>query len=194
MKLADLIEQHKTIRVIGFDDTPFSRQQKEPVNIGGIICAGTRFEGMLWSQVEVDGWNATEILTQLLLNSKFLPQLHLLLLDGLCFGGFNVIDLPLLHHNINLPCVSVMRKYPKFTAIKHALSRISDGEKRLEIMEKAGEIYHLDPFYFQVIGENPEIISKVLPILTDRGKVPEALRLAHLIGSAIIKGESGKQA
>jgi hypothetical protein len=30
--------------------------------------------------------------------------------------------------------------------------------------------------------------------LTDCGKVPEALRLAHLIGAAVIKGESGSQA
>jgi len=194
MKLADLIEQHKTIRVIGFDDTPFTRKQENPVNIAGIICANTRFEGMLWSQVDVDGWNATETLIQLLLNSKFFPQLHLVLLDGLCFGGFNVIDLPLLSQNIKLPCVSVMRKYPNFTAIEHALSRIHGGEKKLEIMKKAGEIYHHDPFYFQVKGEEPQLIGKVLNILTDRGHVPEALRLAHLIGSAIMKGESGKQA
>jgi hypothetical protein len=30
--------------------------------------------------------------------------------------------------------------------------------------------------------------------LSDRGHVPEALRLAHLIGSAVEKGESGRQA
>ena len=46
------------------------------------------------------------------------------------------------------------------------------------------------------LGENPspEAIASVLQRLTDCGKVPEALRLAHLIGAAIVKGESGRSA
>nr|WP_289501088.1 hypothetical protein [Gloeocapsopsis sp. IPPAS B-1203] len=37
---------------------------------------------------------------------------------------------------------------------------------------------------------SPEVTA-VLQRLTERGKVPEALRLAHLIGAAVVKGESG---
>lgn len=47
---------------------------------------------------------------------------------------------------------------------------------------------------FQVQGEQPEIIAQALFKLTDRGKVPEALRSAHLVGSAVLKGESTSQA
>lgn len=43
-------------------------------------------------------------------------------------------------------------------------------------------------------GEEPWAIAHALDRLTDCGKVPEALRLAHLIGAAVIKGESGSQA
>jgi hypothetical protein len=38
------------------------------------------------------------------------------------------------------------------------------------------------------------VTAAVLRRLTDCGNVPEALRLAHLIGAAVVKGESGRQA
>jgi uncharacterized protein len=65
---------------------------------------------------------------------------------------------------------------------------------RLELLQKAGEIHDYSPFFFQVCGEQPDIIAQALAQITDRGKVPEILRLAHLIGAAVINGESGSQA
>ena len=194
MQLADLIRQKKQIRAIGFDDAPFTRHQSKKVNISGIVCANTRFEGMVWGVCEVDGNDATEALCQLLIGKKFLPQLHLVLLDGIGFGGFNLVDLPLLSQKLQLPCVAVMRKLPNLDKMKRAMSRLPDYQQRLRTLQKAGEIYHYAPFFFQVCGEHPEVIARVLAQITDRGKVPEALRIAHLIGAAVIKGESGSQA
>jgi uncharacterized protein len=194
MKLAELIRQKRQIRAIGFDDAPFIRHQLEKVPIAGIVCAQTRFEGMVWGKIQPDGWDATEVICQLLLDSKFLPQLHLVLLDGIGFGGFNLVDLPDLAARLQLPCVSVMRKLPNLTKMERALSNLSDRDRRLQLLQRAGKIYHYPPFYFQVSGERPEIIALALKSLTDRGKVPEALRLAHLIGAAVINGQSGSQA
>ena len=59
----------------------------------GAVCSGTRFEGMVFGRVRKDGWNATREIVRLLEGGKFLPQLHLVLLDGIAFGGFNVVDL-----------------------------------------------------------------------------------------------------
>ncbi len=194
MELAELIRQKRKIRAIGFDDAPFVRHQPEKVPISGIVCAQTRFEGMVWGKIQPDGWDATEVICQLLIGSKFLPQLHLVLLDGIGFGGFNLVDLPTLASRLQLPCVAVMRKLPNLTKMTEALSRLPEREKRLQLLQKAGKIHHYPPFYFQVCGEKPEIIARALTHLTDRGKVPEALRLAHLIGSAVINGESSSQA
>ena len=194
MELAELIRQKRKIRAIGFDDAPFVRHQPEKVPISGIVCAQTRFEGMVWGKIQPDGWDATEVICQLLIGSKFLPQLHLVLLDGIGFGGFNLVDLPILAAKLQLPCVAVIRKLPNLTKMTEALSRLPDREKRLQLLQKAGKIHHYPPFYFQVCGEKPEIIARALTHLTDRGKVPEALRLAHLIGSAVINGESSSQA
>ncbi len=194
MELAELIRQKRKIRAIGFDDAPFVRHQREKVPILGIVCAQTRFEGMVWGEIQPDGWDATEVICRLLIGGKFLPQLHLVLLDGLGFGGFNLVDLPTLAARLQLPCVAVMRKRPNLTKMTEALSRLSDRDKRLQLLQRAGKIHHYPPFYFQVCGEQPEIVAQALIHLTDRGKVPEALRLAHLIGAAVINGESSSQA
>lgn len=194
MELEALVEQHRTIRVIGFDDAPFVRRAEKPVGLAGVVCAGTRFEGMVWGEIEPDGWDATDTIAQLLLKSKFLPQIHMVLLDGISLGGFNIVDLPALSDRVKRPCVSVMRRYPKLTKIEYALGRLPDPERRLATMQRAGTIYQSPPFVFQVCGASPEITAKVLAKVTDRGHVPEALRLAHLIAAAVIKGESGRQA
>ncbi|MEG3954158.1 endonuclease dU [Microcoleus sp. herbarium2] len=194
MKLADLLRLDRTIKVIGFDDAPFSRRSGSLVSIAGIVCGGTRFEGMVWGQVLPDGLDATDAISGLLLGGKFLPQLHLVLLDGIAFGGFNIIDLPELASRLQIPCVAVMRRQPDLAAVEKALRHLPDSEYRLELLRRAGRIYAFEPFFFQVCGEQPEVIARVLQRLTDTGKVPEALRLAHLIGAAVITGVSGSSA
>jgi endonuclease V-like protein UPF0215 family len=194
MDLATLLEQRRTIRVIGFDDAPFTRRTPDPVAIAGVVCAGTRFEGMVWGELQADGWNSTETIVKLLLNSKFLPQLHLVLLDGISFGGFNVVDLPGLSRQLRLPCISVMRRYPNLVKVEYALRRLPNPDRRWALIQQAGDIHQAPPFVFQVCGTTPTIAAQALARLTDRGHVPEALRLAHLITSAVIKGESGRQA
>lgn len=194
MKLEALIRQKKQIRAIGFDDAPFIRHQIAKVNISGVICTNTRFEGMVWGAVEVDGNDATRTICQLLIGKKFLPQLHLVLLDGIGFGGFNLVDLSLLTQTLQLPCVAMMRRLPNLEKMKQAMSRLPNYQQRLELLQKAGEIHDYSPFFFQVCGEQPDIIAQALAQITDRGKVPEVLRLAHLIGAAVINGESSSQA
>lgn len=195
MELESLLRLRRTIRVIGFDDAPFSRSEKGGnVFIAGVVCAGTRFEGMVWGQVQQDGWDATDTVCKLLLGKKFLPQLHIVLLDGIAFGGFNVIDLPKLSQELALPCVAVMRRKPNLAAVEQAIYRLPQPERRQELLHRAGTIYEYPPFCFQVCGASAEVTFSVLQRLTDCGKVPEALRLAHLIGAAVVKGESGSSA
>ncbi|NWF58776.1 MAG: DUF99 family protein [Fischerella sp.] len=194
MELEVLLQNRRTIRAIGFDDAPFIRRSGHPVGVAGVVCANTRFEGMVWGEIQPDGWDATDILCQLLLGGKFLPQLHVVLLDGISLGGFNVINLPLLTQRLERPCIAVMRRQPDLSAIEYAMQRLPQPERRLEILRQAGPIYEYPPFYFQVCGADPKVSAQVLKRLTDCGHVPEALRLAHLIAAAVVKGESGRQA
>ena len=193
-KLDFLLRHNRQIRAIGFDDAPFTRHSGKPTAVAGVVCNQTRFEGMLWGQITVDGWDSTKQLAKMLLESKFHPQLHLVLIDGISMGGLNLINLPYLAKQIELPCVAVMRKLPKLEKMKAAISLLPHPAKRLQVLAQAGEIHVYPPFYFQVCGLNGSITHRLLQRLTDNGKVPEALRLAHLITSAVISGESSNRA
>jgi endonuclease V-like protein UPF0215 family len=164
------------------------------VHLAGVVCAGTRFEGLVWGQVRQDGWDATERIARLLLGGKFLPQLHLVLLDGLSFGGFNLVDLEALATRLGIPCLAVMRRPPDLAAVERAIRRLPRPERRLAVLRRAGPVHLRPPFAFQVRGADPEAAAAALARLTDRGHVPEPLRLAHLVGAAVVRGESGRRA
>lgn len=184
----------RTLRAIGFDDAPFERGRRGRVGLAGVVCAGTRFEGLVWGTVQQDGWDATDAIVALLAGGKFLPQLHLVLLDGLGFGGFNLVDLPALAGRLERPCVAVMRRPPDLAAVEAAVARLPRPRRRLALLHAAGPVHRAAGFCFQVQGAAPEAITAALPRLTDRGAVPEALRLAHLVGAAIRTGQSGRRA
>ena len=193
-KLDFLLRHQRQIRVIGFDDAPLKRHSAKAVAVAGVVCSLTRFEGMLWGDIQIDGWNSTERIAEMLLTSKFYSQVHLVLLDGISMGGLNLVNLPDLAKRLELPCVAVMRKYPKLEKMQAAMALLPEKERRLAILAQAGEIYEYSPFYFQVSGLPAPITARILKRLTDKGNVPEALRLAHLITSAVINGESGNRA
>lgn len=188
-----LLRHDRTLRIIGFDDAPFVRENNF-VHICGVVTARTRFEGMLWGEAIQDGWDATELLIQLVQNSKFHAQVHAILLDGIAFGGFNIVDLQELSEHLQLPCITVMRKRPDLVAIERALQNLSDPARRMKVLRKAGPIYEADPFVFQIKGITRELAVQLLHHVTDTGNVPEALRLAHLIGAAVKTGESSNRA
>ena len=188
------VSQARLLRAIGFDDAPFGNARGRAVPLVGAVCSGTRFEGMVFGRVRKDGWNATGEIVRLLEGGKFLPQLHLVLLDGIAFGGFNMVDLEALALRLGRPCAAVMRRPPEWNALERALSRLPSPRRRLEWIRRAGPIHERRGFFFQVRGGDPEEVAEALERLTDVGRVPEALRLAHLIGSAVVTGESGRRA
>ena len=180
----------RALRAIGFDDAPHPRRRGVRVELAGVVCRGTRFEGLLWGHVRKDGWGATERLVQMLRGSKYLAQVHLVLLDGIAFGGLNVVDLPALAAAVERPCMAVMRRLPDLPAMERAIRKLPRPTRRLERLRRAGPIHSRPPFVFQVCGLDPERAHDALLRLTDTGHVPEALRLAHLIGSAVQGGQS----
>jgi endonuclease V-like protein UPF0215 family len=182
------------VRSIGFDDAPFVRRPGGRVRIVGAVCSGTRFEGLVLGAVRQDGWGSTDELCRLLEGGKFLPQLRVILLDGLAFGGLNLVDLQALSERLERPCVAVMRRQPDLPGFERAIRRLPGAERRLALLRRAGPIHACPPFFFQVRGADPGDVAPLLARLTDRGLVPEPLRLAHLVGAAIVRGVSGHRA
>lgn len=193
-RLTELLRKDRALRVVGFDDAPFERHGSDPVAVAGVICTDDRFEGMVWGHVTPDGHDATDTIAELLEGGKFHSQLHLILLDGIALGGFNVIDVPHLSTRLDLPVVTIMRQSPDWPAIEAALQNVDDPVERLATMHRAGPIHEGDHIYFQAVGISPDLTRAILPRLTRQGHIPEPIRIAHLIAGAVATGESGRRA
>lgn len=194
MKLETLLRKGRRARVLGVDDAPFTVGSRRDVLVVGAVYSGAMFEGLLSTKIRQDGRNATDRLVRMIGASKFLQQLHLVMLDGLTLGGFNVVDLPLLASELSLPCVSVMRRRPDLSAIQAALGRLPGSARRWRLIQRAGTLHRAGSLWFQVAGATPEAAAQVIDANVHHGKYPECLRAAHLIGSGVVCGESGKRA
>ena len=113
MELSKLVESGRTIRAIGIDDAHYADKTRgSTVNVAGVVCGGTRFEGMLWSHLTKDGLDSTDRVLEMIGQSKFWAQLHVVLLDGITFGGGNVIDIVELSERLKLRSSPLCEKCP----------------------------------------------------------------------------------
>jgi len=191
VSLTRLLRHDKRIRTLGVDDGPFRRGSRGPVLVVGAVFSGDQFEGLLSTRVRQDGFNATDRLIAMIVGSKFRPQLHVVMLDGITLGGFNVVDLPRLADVIEVPCVAVMRRPPGLEAIRRALRNLSRPGLRARLMARAGEVHEAGELCFQVAGLAPAVAADLLVRSTATGNVPQCLRAAHLIAGGVVLGESG---
>ncbi len=188
------------IRILGFDDSPFKRTDKKVTIIGVIYRGGSFLDVVLKTEVTVDGMDSTEILTALINSSRHKPQLKVLMFDGITVGGFNIIDVKQLHRKTGLPIIVINRKHPDLESVKSALkNNFDDFNKRWKMILNAGkikicELKNLKKVYYQTIGLEDDEAESVIRLSSTHGDIPEPLRVAHLIATAIVKGESSGRA
>jgi hypothetical protein len=182
------------IRLLGIDDSPFTFNDKYCVVIGVVMRGGDYLECVLRNQVKIDGNDATFVCKDMIENTRHKKQLKAVLLDGIALGGFNVVDIDALYNDTNLPILTITRDKPDFEKIKLALKKnFGDWKERWNIMSK-GELYEVktshNPIYVKCVGMNIKEAKEIIKLSTIRGVVPEPIRVAHLIASGIIRGES----
>jgi endonuclease V-like protein UPF0215 family len=181
--------------VIGFDDAPFTRSHRGNVLVVGTIFSGFRLEGVLSGKVRRDGINSTRTLVQLMKDSKFIPQLQIILLQGIAFAGFNVIDIHQLYRKLHIPVVAISRKQPDFEAIKKALlNNVAGGRRKWSLIERLGPMERAGNIFVQRVGITLNEVEPLVQRLAVNSCLPEPLRMAHIIAGGITLGESRHRA
>ena len=179
------------IRIIGLDDGPFTFQSKTTPVVGVIIRVPTYIEGIIRFEVTVDGTDATEKVISNLKNSRFIEQLRLILVDGIAFGGFNNLDIVKIYNELSIPVLTLTRDKPDFDKIEKALKKkFKDWEQRWTVITKQPvksiKIKNYT-IYGAGVGIDEKEILKILEKTTIRGAIPEPLRIAHLVATAMSK-------
>ncbi len=174
------------IRTLAIDDGPLSDR---------VVLIGTIFRGADWldcvlrSEIARDGMDATEKMVGLTKESKHYDQLRLILLDGVTYAGFNVVDIVALNEQTKLPVIVVMRSPPNLEEIKEALVNLDRQEERWKVIQKAGEIFDVSTSYgsifIQLCGIDLPTAREIVHLTTTHSRIPEPLRVAHLIASGI---------
>jgi endonuclease V-like protein UPF0215 family len=181
--------------VIGFDDVPFDRDHRGDVLVVGAVYAGLRLEGVLSAKVRRDGANSTRAIARVVRRSRFYPHLQLVLLQGIAFAGFNVVDLPALNRLTGVPVMTVVRRRPDFARIRRALlEHVPGGARKWKLIEKAGPVEPAGRLFVQRAGLSPAQAEAALAGLRGAAVIPEPLRTAHLIAGGIARGESRHRA
>lgn len=177
--------------VVGFDDGPFARdRQGARVRVVGAVCARTRLDGVISGHVRKDGRDATARLAALIQSSPFDRHIRAVLLDGVTLGGFNVVDIHALSAAIDRPVLAIARRLPRFELIRAALAKLPASDRRWAVIERAGRPEPLAGLYVQRAGLTLEEAGQLLDATTLHGKLPEPIRLAHLIAGGVVTGTS----
>ena len=182
------------IRVLGIDDGGFVPRTKGTVDVVGVVYRGGYwFEGVMRAEITIDGLDATEKIAAMIESSPYYRELRIVVLDGVTFAGFNVVDISKLSRRVELPVISVARKKPDLEEIRSALKNLPDFKIRWRAMENAGKIFEVEtrkgenPVYMHIAGILREDAEKIMKKTSTRSLIPEALRVAHIIASGLTR-------
>jgi hypothetical protein len=188
----------KGIRIIGIDDSPFEKfGRRKKVLVVGVVQRDMIVEGILSTYITKDGNDATNNIIKMLKRSRFLPQIRIILLNGTMFGGFNVVDINAIYKALNIPVIAITRKKPKmkevFTALRKASKSDEEYERKVAIIKECSFPKEIK---IEFRGCMKGIAIQTAGIGFDQAEGilkkfgVDSLRLAHIIGSGIITGES----
>ena len=176
---------------IAIDDAPFDRSHRGDVAIVGVVFTRTRLDGVMTGKLRRDGANATRSIASLIEGSPFANHAQVVLLGGITFAGFNVADIHALHERLELPVLVLARKQPRFRVIHDTLmTKVPGGARKWALIEKAGEMQPCEGVWVQRAGLELDAAAQVIRDLTIHGKLPEPVRVAHLIAGAYADGIS----
>ena len=182
------------IRVLGIDDGQFVPRTKGTVEVVGVVYRGGYwFEGVMRTKITIDGFDATEKIAKMIESSPYYRELRVVVLDGVTFAGFNVVDISMLSRIVDLPVMSVVREKPDLEEIRGALKNLPGFEVRWQDMRNAGVLFEVEPrngenpIYIQTAGILREDAEKIIRKTSTRSNVPEALRVAHIIASGLAR-------
>jgi endonuclease V-like protein UPF0215 family len=184
----------REFRVVGVEDGGFSREtQDSDAQKALFVCILFRGKWVSDFQADlitVDGLDATEKLVFMLRRWSF----DAVMLAGVSFAGFNLVDPTVIFEEFSKPIIIISRTKPDNIAVKNALSQhFEDWRVRWGIFEKLGPIWEVSsmsnepPVYVEVIGTELDWASKLIRATSLCCRVPEPIRVARLVARGLTR-------
>ena len=186
------------MRILGVDDSPLVAQ--DILVVGAVMRGGGWLDGLLSTHVARDGTDATERIAAMIAGGGPPGQVRVVMLNGVTFAGFNVVDIEALHALTGLPVIAVMRRQPDMASIRRALDHLSEPQWRYEAILRAGPVAEVQtrwrggPVYYQCKGMEKEDAARLIVGTAIHSRLPEPVRVAHIIATGVVLGRSRKRA
>jgi len=178
---------------IGFDDARFELKSKiKTTQLIGAVCQGTRLVSVVKRPISIDGDDATEVLIELAKQNQ--KHIQYILTDTITFGGFNIIDLDEIYNKLKKPIISITEREVDLESVKKALIKKFPNayKNKLQYIINAGDLYETNiktaggssKIFFHLKGVDFEEVDDLMQKLCIDSKLPEPVRIAHIIGKA----------
>jgi len=178
------------LNVVGVDDGSFptSKATRARTLLLAVLMRRSKIRGVRVGTIEVDGTDARTVLKSLL---RTLSS-DLVMLSGISFAGFNVIDISRLAHELKKPIIAISGDRPDNKAVKKALKdHFPDWETRWRCVRSAGRLYTCKPLkdepklYFEVKGATPDYARSIILRTAVISRLPEPVRVARIIAKGL---------
>jgi endonuclease V-like protein UPF0215 family len=176
------------MRIVGVEDGSFQKNVTKKALLVAVLVTGSKIEHVKAFKVTVDGLDATERLSANIRDWTF----DALLLSGISFVGFNLIDPMKVFEAFGKPIIIISRTKPNNKTVKRALrAHFEDWETRWAIFEKLGPahktvtLFGKRPVYLEAVYADVEWAAQLICALASWGRLPEPLRVARLIARGL---------
>ncbi len=183
--------------LLGIDDgafPAFAKINKKPFKtlLVGILLVDMVLKWVGSELITVDGNEATDAILKIVKKAPLKPSV--IFLSGISFAGFNVADPFKINEELNLPVIIIVDRRPSMVDIKNALMKhFIDWEYRWKTIERTQPLIEVKvmekskPIYAYSVGLDEQLAIEIIKRTALGGKIPEPLRLANIIATAITK-------
>jgi len=178
------------LNVVGVDDGAFSptKTKGERALLLVVLFRRSRIQTIRIGTIAVDGVDAAVVLISLLERLN----IDLVMLSGISFAGFNLIDISKLADVLKKPVIAISGEKPHNRAVRSALKgHFVDWERRWAIVQSAGKFYVCRPLkeepdlYFEVKGASPDFARRVISRTAHISRLPEPIRVSRIIAKGL---------
>lgn len=185
-------------RLFGVEDgsfDAFNRVESTYALLCGVLTQGDRIIDVRKAEIEVDGLDATEKLLKMLEG----VDVDAVVLGGITFAGFNVIDPRIIKEETGLPVIVYSGVEPDNEAMLGALQKhFSDWMKRWEIVKNLGPIHGVSTLkgepdvFFEAVGCDVGWAEKILRASAVVSRIPEPVRASGLIARGLSRASGSR--
>jgi len=179
--------------IMGCDDATFNLKQGDnKTYLIGVICQGVRVVKVQKTIITIDGDDATNQIIDLI--NKNRKHVQYVLTHTITFGGFNLVNMKEIYKKTNKPMIAITEREVDLDSVKIALIKKFPNiyHKKIEKIINAGNLYEKEintaagtsTIYFHKIGISIREAEVLLNTVSIDSKLPEPVRIAHLIGRA----------